>query len=66
MYKRHSSAASTTSSQTDRLYDCLREEQHKSSKIAAKHFIETTLGSRLASDDFHKELQDGVLLCRYL
>ncbi|KAG2221621.1 hypothetical protein INT45_005195 [Circinella minor] len=61
MYKRHSSSEHNA----DRLCVQLREEQHKSNQNAAKTFIESTLNLKLVSNDFHKELQDGVLLCKY-
>lgn len=60
MYKRQSAH----SSQADRLCDQLREEQQKSNVMAAKEFLESALDVKLESDDLHKELQDGVLLCR--
>ncbi|KAI9494322.1 hypothetical protein BDB00DRAFT_311157 [Zychaea mexicana] len=60
MYKRHS----TSEHNADRLCDQLREEQQKSNQNAAKTFIESTLRLKLASDDLHKELQDGVMLCK--
>ncbi|ORZ02994.1 kinase-like domain-containing protein [Syncephalastrum racemosum] len=62
MYKRQS----THSSEADRLCDQLREEQQKSNVMAAKEFLESTLDIKLESDDLHKELQNGVLLCRLI
>ena len=62
MYKRYSSSEHNA----DRLCVRLREEQQKSHQNAAKTFIESTLNLKLISNDFHKELQDGVLLCKYV
>lgn len=45
-------------------FDRLRIEQQKSNALAAKLFVEETLGQPLASDDLHRELKDGVILCR--
>lgn len=59
MYQRHPSG-------TDRLCVQLREQQQRSDQYAAKHYLETTLGIQLGSSNLHKELQDGVLLCKYV
>jgi hypothetical protein len=53
-----------TGSITAGSFDRLRIEQQKSNALAAKLFVEETLGQRLASDDLHQELKDGVVLCR--
>jgi hypothetical protein len=45
-------------------FDRLRIEQQKSNALAAKLFVENTLGQRLATDDLHQELKDGIVLCR--
>ncbi|KAG2186391.1 hypothetical protein INT43_002829, partial [Umbelopsis isabellina] len=47
-------------------FDRLRIEQQKSNAMAAKLFVENTLGQRLATDDLHQELKDGVVLCSLL
>ncbi|KAI9278141.1 kinase-like domain-containing protein [Umbelopsis sp. AD052] len=47
-------------------FDRLRIEQQKSNALAAKLFVEETLGQPLASDDLHRELKDGVILCSLL
>ncbi|KAJ2962349.1 hypothetical protein NQZ79_g2483 [Umbelopsis isabellina] len=47
-------------------FDRLRIEQQRSNALAAKLFVENTLGQRLATDDLHQELKDGVVLCSLL
>lgn len=59
MDKRHSSTA-------DVICNHFREQQQKNNQMAAIDFLELTLGMSLMSDDLHKELQDGVLLCKYV
>ncbi|CAG8446209.1 8918_t:CDS:2 [Funneliformis mosseae] len=55
---------SISTSKTDRLFvESLREEQFSKNQIAAKEYIEQTLGLKLPSNDLHEVLKDGVLLC---
>ncbi|KAI9310716.1 kinase-like domain-containing protein [Dichotomocladium elegans] len=57
--KRHS-----VSSEADQLCIQFREQQQKSDYHSARQFVESTLNITLESDDLHRELRDGVLLCR--
>ncbi|ORZ25182.1 kinase-like domain-containing protein [Absidia repens] len=63
MYKRKSRP--TSFSHADRICDQLRVEQQQSNLLAAKIFLETSLDTKLC-EDLHKELQDGVILCRLI
>ncbi|KAI7867648.1 kinase-like domain-containing protein [Spinellus fusiger] len=54
------------SSSTDRLCGQLRDQQQKRDQLAAQSFLETTLELHLDSEDLHKELQDGILLCEVI
>ncbi|KAI8336975.1 hypothetical protein BC941DRAFT_470705 [Chlamydoabsidia padenii] len=63
MYKKKTRP--TSFSHADRLCDQLRIEQQQSNLLAAKNFLEAILGTTLCND-LHKELQDGVALCRLI
>ncbi|KAG9289193.1 hypothetical protein G9A89_022502 [Geosiphon pyriformis] len=62
-HQHRSRKSSVSFSKTDLLLETLREEQVFNSQKAARDFIEQTLVSPLSNEDFHKSLQDGVILC---